>query len=148
MCKSNICSAAVEKHVPSKENYVIWFVDDLTKAFVKVDGDSMPIQLYGVSGHLLSKVRRNDLGSKACVCWKQGERIVFGGSAMSSWLLSVYMDGVIRVVNANVLGEGLEWLGEKGRSWQLSKLLFTDDTAPVADLEEKIIVCWTVCRVC
>ena len=33
---------------------------------------------------------------------------------MSPWLLSIYMDGVIRGVNARVLGKGLELLSVNG----------------------------------
>jgi len=36
------------------------------------------------------------------------------------------------------MGRGLKLLGANGRIWQLSQLLFVDDTALVADSEEKL----------
>ena len=56
---------------------------------------------------------------------------------MSPWLFNVYMDGVVREVNARVLGRGLELVGENER-WEVNQLLFADDTALVADSEEKL----------
>ena len=35
------------------------------------------------------------------------------GCVMSPWLFNVYMDGVVREVNARVLGRGFELVGEK-----------------------------------
>ena len=52
---------------------------------------------------------------------------------MPPWLLNVYIDGVVREVNVRVLGKGLELLSANG-----GRLLFADDTALVADSEEKL----------
>ena len=52
---------------------------------------------------------------------------------MSPWLFSVYMDGVVREVNVMVLGKGLELLRANGGRFEINQLLFTDDTALVAD---------------
>ena len=57
---------------------------------------------------------------------------------MSIWLLYVYMDGVVREVNVRVLGKGLELLSENGGRFEINQLLFADDTAMVADSEEKL----------
>ena len=57
---------------------------------------------------------------------------------MSPWVFNLYMDGVVREVSASVMGRGLELLGANGYSWQLSQLLFADDTALVADSEAKL----------
>ena len=57
---------------------------------------------------------------------------------MSPWLFNVYMDGVVREVNARVLGRGLELVDGSGGSWEVNQLLFADDTALVADSEEKL----------
>lgn len=44
----------------------------------------------------------------------------------------------MREVNARVLGRGLSMVNEHGREWNLNQLLFADDTALVADSEEKL----------
>ncbi len=54
---------------------------------------------------------------------------------MSPWLFNVYMDGVVREVNARMLGRGLSLVNSDGREWNLSQLLFADDMALVADSE-------------
>ena len=57
------------------------------------------------------------------------------GCVMSPWLFTVYMD---REVNVRVLGKGLELLSANGGRLEINQLLFTDDTALVADSEEKL----------
>ena len=59
------------------------------------------------------------------------------GCVMSPWLLNVYMDGVVREVNVSVLGKELELLSANGGRFEINQLLFADDTALVADSEEK-----------
>ena len=68
---------------------------------------------------------------------------------MPPCLFNVYMDGVVREENVGVLGEGLELLSVSGGRFEINQLLFADDTALVADSEEKL--CRLVCefgRVC
>ena len=48
------------------------------------------------------------------------------------------MDGVVREVNVRVLGKGLELLSANGGRFEINQLLFADDTALVADSEEKL----------
>ena len=55
-----------------------------------------------------------------------------------------FMDGVVREVNVRVLGKGLELLSANGGRFEINQLLFADDTAPVADSEEKL--CRLVCQ--
>ena len=57
---------------------------------------------------------------------------------MSPWLINVYMDGVVRGVNVRVLGKRLELLSVNGGRFEINQLLFADDTALVADSEEKL----------
>ena len=65
---------------------------------------------------------------------------------MPPWLFNVYMDGVVREVNVRVLGScqawelglGLELLSANGGRFEINQLLFADDTALVADSEEKL----------
>ncbi len=57
---------------------------------------------------------------------------------MSPWLFNVYMDAVVREVNARSLGRGSIMVNADGREWNLSQLLFADDTALVADSERRL----------
>ena len=57
---------------------------------------------------------------------------------MSPWLFNIFMDGVVREVNARMLGRGLRLRNADGLEWNVNQLLFADDTALVADSEEKL----------
>ncbi len=57
---------------------------------------------------------------------------------MSPWLFNVYMDGAVREVHARMLHRGLSLVNADGREWNLSQLLFADDTALVADSEGRL----------
>ena len=48
------------------------------------------------------------------------------------------MDGLVREVHVRVLGKGLELLSANCGRFQINQLLFADDTALVADSEEKL----------
>ena len=60
------------------------------------------------------------------------------GCVMSPWSFNVYMDGVVREVNVRVLGKGLELLSANGGRFEIDHLVIPDDTALVADSEEKL----------
>ena len=60
------------------------------------------------------------------------------GCVMSPWLFNLYIDGVIREVNARVLGRGLKLVDGNDNEWELNQLLFADDTVVVADSERKL----------
>ena len=60
------------------------------------------------------------------------------GCVMSPWLFIVYMDGVVREVNVRVLRRGLELLSANGGRFEINQMLFADDTALVADSEDKL----------
>ena len=55
------------------------------------------------------------------------------GCVTSKWWFNVYMDGVVREVNASVLGKGLELLSANGGGFAINQLLFGDDTQVEAD---------------
>ena len=59
------------------------------------------------------------------------------GCVMSPWLFYVYRDGSVREVNGRVLGKRLELLNAYGGRFEINRLLFADDTALLADLQEK-----------
>ena len=52
---------------------------------------------------------------------------------MPPWLFNLYMDGIIREVNARMLDKGLCMVNVQGREGNVNRLLFADDTALVAD---------------
>ena len=60
------------------------------------------------------------------------------GCVMSPLLFNGYMDGAVREMNARVLGKGLELLSVNDGRFEINQLLFADDTALVADLEQKL----------
>ena len=57
---------------------------------------------------------------------------------MSPWLFNIYMDGVVREVKVRILGRGLGMRERNGCEWEVSQLLFADDTALVASTEERL----------
>ena len=112
-----------------------------------VDRDAVwnVLRLYGIGGRLLQGVMSFYVGSKACVRvgnevseWfpvRVGPR---QGCVMSPRLFNLYMDGVVREVNARVLGRGLKVVDGNDNEWELSQLLFADDIVVVADFERKL----------
>ena len=66
--------------------------------------------------------------------------MVSGKCWIKTGLCDVYMDGVVRDLNVRVLGKGLELLNANGGRFEINQLLFADDTALVADTEDKLIV--------
>ncbi len=65
---------------------------------------------------------------------------------MLPWLFNVYMDGVVREVNARMLGRRLSPVNADGRELYLIELMFAVDTALVADsvglFETAVRVTW------
>ena len=57
---------------------------------------------------------------------------------MSPCLFNVYMDGLVREVNVRVLGKWPELLSANVGIFGINQLLYEDDTALVADPEEKL----------
>ena len=103
------------------------------------------LRVYGVGGKLLTAVQSFYVDSRACV--RVGDDVsewfpvnvgLRQGCVMSPWLFNVYMDGVVREVNVRVLGKGLKVLSANGGRFEINQLLFTGDTALVADSEEKL----------
>ena len=137
-----ICEKFLEK---GKD--VFWAFMDLEKAYDRVDREALwnVLQVYGIGGSLLKAVRSFYMSSRACVRvgngvsdWFEVKVGLRQGCVMSPWLFNMYMDGVVREVNARVLGRGLELVDRSGGLWEVNQLLFADDTALVADSEEKL----------
>lgn len=135
-----------EKYL-AKGKEVFFAFMDLEKAYDRVDRKAMwdILLLYGVGGKLLKAVQSFYVNSRACV--RVGNEVsesfevkvgLRQGCVMSPWLFNMYMDGVVREVNAKVMGRGAELIEEDGQRWELSQLLFADDTVLIADTEEKL----------
>ncbi len=89
----------------------------------------------------MSAVKSFHKNSRSCVrvgkCESDWLEVNVGlrqGCAMSSWLFNVYMDGVVREMNARVQGNGL------ALEWKISQLLFMDDTALVAECIKPVVI--------
>ena len=120
---------------------------DLEKAYDTIDRHGMwqMLRVYGVGKKLLKAVQSFYVDSRTCVRvgndvseWFTVNVGLRQGCVMSSWLFNVYMDGVVQEVNVRVLGKGLELLSANGGRFEINQLLFADDTAVVADSEEKL----------
>ena len=71
------------------------------------------------------------------------------GCVKLRWLFNLYIDGVLREVNARVLGRGLKLVDGNDNGRELNQLLFVDNTVVVGDSDRKL--CWLVTvfgRVC
>ena len=99
----------------------------------------------GVRGKLLTAVQSFYLDSRARVRvgndvseWLPVNVGLRQGCVVSPLLFNVYMDGVVREVNVRVLGKVSELLSVNGGRLEINQLLYADDTALVADSEEKL----------
>ena len=59
-------------------------------------------------------------------------------SCFHSFVIYIYMDGMVRAVIDRVLGKGLELLLADGGRCEINELFIADDTAIVADSELKL----------
>ena len=135
-----------EKYVKKGKDVYFAFLD-LEKAYDRVDREAMwkVLELYGVEGRLLSAVKSMYADSRACVRvgsdrseWFTVKVGLRQGCVMSPWLFNLYIDGVVREVNARVGGRGLKLVDREGNDWEMNQLLFADDTVVMADSEEKL----------
>ena len=128
---------------------------DLEKAYDRVDRDAVRnvLRLNGIGGRLLRGVKSLYVGSKACV--RVGNEVsewfpvrvgLRQGCVMSPWLFNLYIDGLVREVNARVLGRGLKLVDGNDNEWELNQLLFADNTVVVADSERKLFQLVKVCE--
>ena len=135
-----------EKYLANRKD-VFWAFMDLEKAYDTIDRQGMwqMLRVYGVGGKLLKAVQSFYVDSTSCVRvgndvseWFPINVGLRQGCVMSPWLFNVYMDGVVREVNVRLLGKGLELLSANGVRIEMNQLLFADDTALVADSDDKL----------
>ena len=145
-CTDQIVRQICEKYLGKGKDVYFAFLD-LEKAYDRVDRDAMwnVLRVYGIGGRLLRGVKSLYVGSKACV--RVGNEVsewfpvrvgLRQGCVMSPWLFNLYIDGVVREVNARALGRGLKLVDGNDNEWELNQLLFADDTVVVADSERKL----------
>ena len=124
---------------------MFWAFMDLEKAYDRIDREALwtVLRMYGIGGRLLEGVKSFYRNSRACVRvgnsvsdWFSVNVGLRQGCVMSPWLFNIFMDGVVREVDARMLGRGLRLKNADGSEWSLNQLLFADDTALVADSEE------------
>ena len=60
------------------------------------------------------------------------------GYVMSPWLFNLYTDRVVREVKARVLGTGLKLVDGNDNGWELTQLLFVNDTVVMVDSARKL----------
>ena len=132
-----------EKYLANGKD-VFCSIMDLEKAYDSIDRHGMwkMLRVYGVGGKLLKAVQRFYVDSRVCLVGNDVNEWfpvhTSQGCVMSPWLFHVYMDGVVREVNVWVLGKGLVLLSANGGRFEINQLLLADDTALVADSEEKL----------
>ena len=85
------------------------------------------------------------MDSKACVRignqvseWFSENVGVRQGCVMSPWMFNLYIDGVITEVPARTMGRGAQLVGDGEEKWEVSQLLFADNTVLVADSKKKL----------
>lgn len=131
---------------------------DLEKAYDRVDRKGVweVMKMNGVGGRTLEAVKSFYNGSEACVTVGNEESEMFAvnvglrqGCVMLPWLFNLYMDGVMKEVNARVMGKSMK-LEHESREWEINQLLYEDDTVLIADSEKQLQkmvnvfgeVCW------
>ena len=91
--------------------------------------------MYRVGGMLLKAVQSFYVDSKVWLRignevseWFSENVGISQGCVMSPWSFNLYMDGVVREVQARTVGRGPQLVGDDQEKWEASQLLFADDT--------------------
>ena len=132
----------IEKHREKKKDLFVCFMD-LEKAYDKVSRSKLweVLEEYDINGKLLKGIKYFYRNSRACVRVNRNVSDYFNvdvglrqGCVMSPWLFNVFMDSVIRRMDR--VGKGAEVREQGGDNWDVSLLLFADDTVLVSDTGE------------
>ena len=107
---------------------------DREKAYDRVDRSALlqVLRLYGVGGKLLRAFQSFYEGSKVCV--RIGNEVserfsVKVGDHYGCYYL--YMDWIMREMQVRTLRRGAQLVGNVEEKWEVSQLLFDDDTVLV-----------------
>ena len=60
------------------------------------------------------------------------------GCVISPWLFNVYMDDIIKDVNARVQGRGLKLKDQGGNDWRVTQILYANETVLLGDIKENL----------
>ena len=103
------------------------------------------LRLYGLGGKLLKAMQSFYINSKACVKignevseWFSVNVVVRQVCVMSPWLFNLYINGVVREVQARTLGKEAQLVGDSDEKWEVSQLLFADNIVLVVDSKMKL----------
>ena len=130
-----------EKHLANGK-CAFWAFMELEEAYDTIDRQGMRqmLRVYGVGGKLLKGIQNFYADSRACVRvgmdvseWFPVNVGLRRGCVISPWLFNVYMDDVVREVNARMPRKWLKLLSVNDGRFEINHLLFADDTALVAD---------------
>lgn len=136
----------MEKSLEVNKELFVAFMD-LEKAYDRVDWKALweVLRTYGVGGSLLKAVQSFYCEGRASVRvnrekgrWFPVKVGLRQGCVMSPGLFNIFIDSVVKEVNARVLEKGTEMVDGQKCKWEVNQLLFADDTALVGDSEEKL----------
>ncbi len=106
-----------------KSKDVFWVFMDSGKTFDIIDSEGDCVEVVWAGGRLLKRVESFYVNSIVCVRvgnnasdWFPGKVGLRQGCVLSPWLFNIDMDGVVREVNARVLGGGVSLLSENDRN--------------------------------
>ena len=60
------------------------------------------------------------------------------GCVISPWLFNVYMDDIIKDVNARVQERGLRLEDQGGNDWRVTQILYANETVLLGDIKENL----------
>ena len=136
-----------EKYLANEKDVFLAFMD-LEKLYDISAWHVAVLIMYGVGGKLLKAVLYKVfmyIDNKACVWvgkdvskWFLVNVGLRQGCVMSPWLFNMHKDGVVQHMIASMLGKGLQSVN--GGKFKMNQLSFPDDTALVADSEEKLLL--------
>jgi hypothetical protein len=114
-----------EKYLERQKEVFVAFMG-LEKAYDRVDRMAMweVLGMYGVGGKILGVIK--NMYEESTVCVRIGRKLgrkfkvdvgLRQGCVMSPWLFNIFIDGMVREVNARVLERGAALISGVGGEW-------------------------------